>query len=209
MQFKEGTTVYTHDEQKVGDIERFILDPRGQKIVGLVVRKGFLLTEDKVIPTNMVGTADADKVMLYADAGDPDNFPVFEETQYITPDESELEDEYSVSFPLYFYPLHGGTGWHNAYPVVMPQPVKERNIPSGTVPVKEGANVISSDGEHIGDVERVMTENKTDQITHFIISQGLFFKDEKVLPSRWVETARENELHLAVNTKTLKKLEDF
>lgn len=200
MQFREGTTVHTHDGQVVGSIERFILDPRGQQIIGLVVRKGFLLTEDKVIPVNMVGTANKDKVVLYADAGDPDNFPVFEEVDYVIPDATELSENNNRMFP--YFPINMA-GW--SMPMIAPTPQKKRNIPRGTVPVKEGASVISSDGEHVGNIERVHTDAKTDEITHFIISQGLFFKEEKSLPSMWVDTARENEIHLAVNSKTLEK----
>jgi len=217
MQFKEGTTVYTNDGEKVGDIERFILDPRGQQIIGLVVREGFLFTTDKVIPVNMVRTADAEKVVLYATVGDPESFPEFEEVHYVTPDTSDLSEEYTATnnFPLYYYPPYASApGWYGGgFPhpeTVSPQvPVKERNIPAGTVPIKEGANVISRDGEHVGDVERVFTDSKSDEITHFAIAQGLLFKEEKLLPSIWVETAREDEVHLAVGSKTLEKLGDF
>ncbi|MFN8447928.1 MAG: PRC-barrel domain-containing protein [Anaerolineae bacterium] len=40
MQFKQGTHVYTSDNQDVGTIDRVVLDPQNDEVVGLVVRKG-------------------------------------------------------------------------------------------------------------------------------------------------------------------------
>lgn len=210
MEFKEGTPVYTNDGQKIGDIERFILDPRGQQIIALVVRKGFLFTEDKVVPLSTVGSANTDQVTLYAHIGDPNKLPTFEEIHYVTPDEADFANEYETTgySPLYYFPPSSGAGgWYAPHLMVPPQiPVKERNIPAGTVPVKEGAHVISRDGDHIGDVQQVVTDSKSDEITHFVIEKGLFFKEEKLLPSLWVASTKEEEIHLAVSSKTLEKL---
>lgn len=205
MQFKEGAPVYTADGQKVGDIERFILDPRARQIIGLVVRKGFFFTEDKVIPINMVGTADPERVTLYADAGEPKNFPTFEETHYLPPASSEVQSYYEQRYtnPLYYRPPLDTVAWYGG---VYRVPVKERNIPEGTVPVKEGASVMSLDGEHIGDVKRIYTDAKSDEITHFKVTEGLLFPEEKYLPAEWVQNAHENRIQLAVSSKTLEKL---
>lgn len=208
MEFKEGTPVYTAEGQKVGDIERFVLDPSAQQIIGLVVRKGLLLTVDRVIPIKMVGTAEEDRVVLYADAGDPEDFPPFEETHYISPDESEVTEVYQQQFfyPVYYYPPVGTPVMHDPG-FFGPRPaVKERHIPEGTVPVKEGAKVITRDGVHVGDVERVFTDAKSDKITHFSISQGMLFKEEKLVPANWVDTANEEDLQLAVGKPTLERL---
>ena len=139
MQFKEGTTVQTADGQKVGTIERFVLDPRARQIAGLIVRKGFLFVEDKVIPASAVATADAEKVTLNKDTGDPQDFPPFEEKHYITPDAAELEG-YPQNFygALYYYPPMAGST--SAYGPVFPIPFPTRvtrNIPEETVPLEE------------------------------------------------------------------------
>lgn len=59
MQFKEGTDVFTIDGDKVGSIDRVVIDPRNNEVTHLVVRKGFFFPTDKVVPMDLVRTAEA------------------------------------------------------------------------------------------------------------------------------------------------------
>lgn len=211
MEFKEGTTVYTNDGETVGKVERFVLDPGSRKIIGLVLRKGFLFTEDKVIPISSIATATEDRVNLKPTEGGWDDFPLFEETHYLSPEETELKG-YTQPYhdPLYYYPPAGSMMWYGGVmaPVGPTAPaVKERNIPEESVPLTEGANVVSRDGDHVGDVKRVMTDGQSRKVTHFAISQGIIFKEEKIIPINWVDSISEDEVHLAVGTKQLERLD--
>lgn len=229
MQYREGAGVYTADEQHVGNIERFVLDPRARRIIGLVVRKGFLFTEDKVIPVEKVATANEDRVVLQGNAGSSDDFPPFEEQHYTRPDESELSGDYPTGLvdPVYYYPTIGAMTWPGGmYPTggapISPAPgtvvpsgmagntggrlVTERNIPEDAIALKTGAKVVSRDDEHVGDVDRVYTDPQSNKITHFSISQGFLFKKEKFLPAAWVQSATDEKVQLAVGSKTLNRL---
>jgi len=207
MEFKEGTTIYTADGETAGTVERFIIDPQTRTVSGLVARQGLLFTEDRVIPVDAVVLADAGRIVLHPDAGHPDDFPPFEETYYVTPDASEFSADYALPYvaPLYYYP-----------PVSLGAPVvpmtsvgreeKFQNIPLGSVAVATGSAVMSRDGHHVGDVQRVIADSQTNEVTHFVISQGLLFTEEKTVPVRWVEDVEENEIHLAVSAKLLERL---
>ena len=83
---------------------------------------------------------------------------------------------------------------------------KTRNIPQGTVPLKEGTDVISSDDKHVGDVERVFVDPDLNRATHLIISQGLLFKDRKLVPAHWVRSAEDDKVHLSVSSEMLEDL---
>jgi uncharacterized protein YrrD len=82
----------------------------------------------------------------------------------------------------------------------------EINIPSGTVPLEEGAKVVSSEGEHVGDVERVYADEEKQRVTHLLISQGLISKSRKLIPSMWVGSVRENEVRLSVAERFVETL---
>lgn len=84
-----------------------------------------------------------------------------------------------------------------------------RNIPEDTVPLKEGTDVFSSDGEHVGDVERLLVEPESNQVSHFVISQGLFFKDRKLVPMHWVRSVAEDNVHLSVTSDFLEQLPSY
>lgn len=211
MKFKEDTAVYTADGKKVGNIERFVLDPRGHEISGLVVRKGFLFTEDKVIPPDAVASADEDRVTLYDSAGDPDEFPPYEEMHYIEPGDAELSAVYPEPYigPVYYYPPLGASAWTpGSYMHDVPMTPK-KNIPAGTVALKEGSNVISRDGKDVGHVKEVYTDADTEHVTHFLVEQGVFFKEEKLIPTSWVAHVRDDEIVLAVDASSLEKLKQL
>jgi sporulation protein YlmC with PRC-barrel domain len=83
MEIREGASVVTTKDDKVGTVYRIVIDPRTMQITHLVVRKGFLFTDDKVLPMNLVERADGETVVLRSDAGDLDELPDFSEKEYI------------------------------------------------------------------------------------------------------------------------------
>ncbi|MCC6801293.1 MAG: PRC-barrel domain-containing protein [Anaerolineae bacterium] len=216
MQFKQGTHVYTSDNQDVGTIDRIVLDPRSDEVNALVVRKGWLFTEDKVVPIDMVETATDEQVTLRQTEAALENLPEYEETYYIPTDERDYgKDRYADS--LYMYPPIGTAWWgYGSYigaPAYVPQPDyverRQQNIPAGTVAVKQGARIVSSDGEHVGNVEEVFTDAATNQATHIVISQGLLFKDRKLIPTNWIRLTGEDEIILTVNTRLVDSLPEY
>jgi len=75
----------------------------------------------------------------------------------------------------------------------------DRNIPEGTIPLEEGARGISKDGEHVGDVERVFTDQDEQRVTHLLISKGLISKSWKLIPSMWINTVSERQVRLSID----------
>jgi hypothetical protein len=184
-----------------------------------VVRKGFLFTEDKVVPVDLVGSATEGTVTLRPDAGDLEILPDFEEEHLVVVDERELArygpEGRSYPAPVYSYPpfsaappvaIKSGDGSGHTEPVVT---TTERNVPEGTVALEEGAEVFSADDEHVGDVEQVLTDPQADRVTHFVITEGLLLKERKLIPSQWVSTMAEDRVKLAVGSDLLKSLPEY
>jgi uncharacterized protein YrrD len=214
MQFKEGANVFTSDGQKVGSIDRIVIDPQTKEVTHVVVQKGFLFTEDKVVPLSLVGPSTEDRVTLREDAGDLERLPDFKETHYVWKGEEETRtaQEAGYALPLYWYPPVNTVWWYPGYHGYAKSPYvlkTERNIPEGTVALEEGAKALSSDGEHVGDVERVFTEPQENRATHLLLSQGLLLKQRKLVPTRWVTHVFEDEVHLAVGSHLLDALPEY
>lgn len=211
MQLRNGTPVYTWDDTDVGRIERVVLDPVTKEVTHVVIRQGFLFTEDKLLPIEMLMSASEDRAVLRQDVGDLDDLPKFEETHFVSP--SLDEKDYPIygtgrADPLYWYPPLGLASYHGG-PVIPPVEVMERteqNIPENTVAIKDGANVYSADDKHVGDVERVFMDSRSDRATHIVISQGLFFKERKLVPTAWLRIIGENEVHLSVDSDFVERL---
>jgi len=64
-------------------------------------------------------------------------------------------------------------------------------------------------GKHVGDVEEVIVNPQSDKITHFVISKGLLFNEEKLIPSTWVSGFDSDELKLVVNSKIIEHLPEY
>jgi uncharacterized protein YrrD len=244
LELREGADVVTPGAEQVGTVNGFVLDPATNEVTHLVVKKGGLLSQDKILPFELVETATQDKVVLSEDIENFDELPPFEETHYIRAREADisrggnpryLADEPGGDSPLeqgelsdptgvdvsrgesarfsynpayYWYPPHGYVG----YPVGFygwPPMATVRNIPEDTIPLREGTDVISSEGEHVGDVERLFVEPSSNKATHFVISQGVFFKDRKLVPAHWVRSVGEDKVHLSVRAELLEELPSY
>jgi uncharacterized protein YrrD len=218
MQFKENAEVFTSTGEKVGRIDRVVIDPKSDELTHLVVKKGFLFTTDKVVPIEHVETTTEDRVELKAGPGDPDEFPDFEETHYIQAPESGTfaKRELGGIKPLaWYYPLPRGAWWRTGMGVYpgYPQPPyirkTELNIPDDTVPLEEGAKVVSTEGDHVGDVERVYAEEEEQRVTHLLISKGLVSKTRKLIPSMWVESVSEDNVRLSISKNFVEELPEY
>ena len=88
MELKEGTSVFTQSGEDVGKINRFVLDPATHEVTHIVIQKGWLLPEDKVVPIAMVSTATDERVVLDRMNEELDQLPPFEERHFV-----KLQDE--------------------------------------------------------------------------------------------------------------------
>ncbi len=215
MELKEGTSVFTQSGEEVGKINRFVLDPATNEVTHIVVQKGWLLPEDKVVPIAMITSATEERVVLNQGIKDLDQLPPFEETHFVeltagdVPPPDSSTRRYAPAY--YWYPPSGYMGYPAFGPGYYGWPPLEttRNIPADTVPLKEGADVISSDGKHVGDVERLFVDTESNKATHFLISEGLLFKDRKLIPAHWIRSVEENKVHLAVPSRLLERLPEY
>ncbi len=219
MRLKKGDEVYTAQGEKLGTVERVVLDPETKEVTHLVITKGFLFKTNKVVAMDMVDPAMEDKITLRSSKLALDDFQDFEETHYVNVDQTEnpASDELPVSDQVpasYWYPpinlawwRAGGTDNPITYPA-MPVYVArtEQNIPEGTVALEEGAKVMSSDDRHIGNIEQVIIDPQDKRVTHFVVSEGTLFKDRKLIPVLWISRISENEVHLSSTASMLERL---
>ncbi|MBZ0288439.1 MAG: PRC-barrel domain-containing protein [Anaerolineae bacterium] len=210
MEFKRDARVYAADDQVVGHVDRVVLNPNTKTVTHIVVRKGFLFGEDKVVPLSLIESANSERVALRAAAGDLDNLPLFEEAHYVPLTEDEMAAAAyaeSLAEPLYWYPPVGGWLGHSYVP---PYGMElEQNIPDHTIAVNQGARVITSDGREVGHVEQVFTDSNTNRATYFIIEHGFLSKTRKSIPTTWIREMGENEIHLSVGSGVIDELEEY
>jgi uncharacterized protein YrrD len=223
MQFKQGVGVHTSDGKSVGQLDRVVVDPRSKEVNYIVVRKGVFFTTDRVVPLSLVAEAGEQGITLREDAGDLERLPEFEERYYVAANDEPTavaSDIPTVPTVYPYPPVVGGemAGLNNTNTqtslgaLTIQQPMIERSeraIPDDNVAIRSGTRVMSIDGKHVGSVEQVLTGEYADEVTHFVISQGLLFKDRKLVPVGWVSDIGEDEVQLAVDADFLGKLPSY
>jgi sporulation protein YlmC with PRC-barrel domain len=204
MEFRENAEIYTADNEKAGHLERVVIDPQTREVTHLVVRQGFIFSEDKVVPLSLVAAAAAERIVLRAEAGDLEDLPQYQQEQFVPLVEAErerLEAAAAYGAPIYPYFTYPPPGLYDLE--------VETNLPSDVVPLAEGASVTSIEGQHVGDVERILADSQTDRVTHLVISRGVILKERKLIPIQWVSQIKPDELFLAVGTRMLESLRPY
>jgi uncharacterized protein YrrD len=216
MIFKNGSDVFTAEGNHVGGINGVVIDPGNDEVTHLIVKQGFLFTEDKVLPVAWVGETHEDRITLRPDIVDLDGLPKFEETHYVPRHEDDLAGSdgthaYPGVIPVYPYPHYGLGAWpiHAVEVNDGMQKRVQQNIPAETEALKAGATVVSADGEHVGEVEGVLMDEQANRVSHFVIEEGFFFKNRKLVPVSWVKTVAQDEIYLGVGSRTLDNLPEY
>lgn len=208
LQFQKNAKVVDIQGQSIGELSRVVLKPDDKVVTDIVIHTGGLFKkQEKVVPIELVDKADKDQIVLRGQAKDLEDLSSFEEEHLVETDRKSMGPPLSTEFTdatLYGYAL--------ATPIPPDEPdekyvtEKEQNIPKGAVAMKEGAKVISSEGENVGELERVLAEAPTEQVTHLLISSGIVTKERKLIPITWVKIVAEDEVQLRVAKKSVEEL---
>jgi len=215
MKIKKNVDVYTIDGKKSGEIERVVINPADFEISHIVIEKGFLFKDHKVVPMDLVGTATEERVNLRLKEEQLDELPNLNETEFVKGEllEENQEGFTQAPFPMYWYPPAGTVWWaHRGFAASgLPFFVlrTEQQIPEGTVALEEGAKVVSRDEKHIGSIEEVLTDPESNRATNLIISKGLFLKERKMVPTFWIKKVEEDEVHLAIGSELFESIPDY
>ena len=210
MQLKRGADVVSNEGEKIGSLERVVVDPKTREVAYLVVKSGFLLKEDKLISIDQVGEVTEDQITVKATKGQLDGLPPFEDVHYVSVENDN--DTFGDADRFYWYPPPAG--WYapgGYYPFVQPLYIRvsEKNIPENMVALEEGAKVFTNDGEHVGNIEQLMTDENNEYVTHPVVSSGLLLKERKMVPAYWLTNVSEDEVHLTVDSRFIDHLPEF
>jgi uncharacterized protein YrrD len=201
MEFKQNVPIYAANGEAVGHLDRVVVDSATKAITHIVVQKGGIKKDSRVVPISLIAEAQDDRINLREEAADLHGLQQFEEKQYV------MSDAGAGASGVVSQPMAGMPGAVVSEP--RPKYVKliEQHIPAGTVALKEGATVVAADGKHIGHVEKVITGAPADHTTHLLISKGILSKERKLIPITWVGIMSEDKVHLTVDPQQVEALE--
>lgn len=212
MNFVKGTEVFSATGEKIGTISRVVIDAKTRDVTDLVVEGGALLKTEKVIPISLVNLENEDRIMLRETNQSIDEFPDYETTHYV-PLEGAYGPYEKVDASYWYPPINyqlppGGLGLWSGVPAHEVSET-ETNIPEGRIAITEGARVVSADDKHIGNVEQVITNSDTNNVTHFVVGKGFLLKEHKLVPAQWVSHIDDGKVYLSVEALLFERLPDY
>lgn len=203
----EKARVFTAHDVYVGKVDRIVIDPLTHMVTHIVVRKGILFPEDKVIPTDEIATATEERINLGRDV-DPDVLPAFIEHHYVPLDEFEQAQEAadgSTTLPSVWY---GPLGIMTPVYESTMRAVTERNVPDRTVALEPGVPVYATGQHDIGRFEEVIMTDMG-MATHIVISQDGFNPVRRAVPINWIETISETKVVLGTTEHMVRSIRPF
>jgi uncharacterized protein YrrD len=209
MRLAKGADVHSADGQKLGTLSRVVIDPNTRETTHIVVERGLLSTTSKLIPIDKVNSESGETITLLSSDQQLDDFDDFEDTNYVQVEDTDIPpDEVATS---YWYPPVNYAWWRSGMQMTYPpMPVytlrASQNIPEGTVALEEGARVMSADDKQVGNIEQLIVDPEDHRVTHLVISEGLLFKERKLIPVLWIGSIGEEQIRLSVTSRTLERL---
>jgi uncharacterized protein YrrD len=218
MLFRKGTDIVAPDGEKVGELDRVVIDPASKEVTHIAVAQGLLFPADKVVPISLIEAATEKEIRLRQDADGLEELPDLVEAHYVEAEGAAGKKE-ELAGELYWYPPTSTLWWaprgylgypgHFGYPMPPYVVETEINVPEDKVALDVGAPVISSDGAHVGAVEEVMTDPLAERATHLLITRGLILKEQKLIPTLWIAEVLGDRIRLAVGTDFIQDLPSY
>lgn len=173
------------DGEHVGDVKHLILDPETEELKSLVVEHGMINRESKTVPAALVDQSDSKMVSLRISQEEFELLPDF------------ISAEYTAPPPGYTVPLSypgGGLLWPINYTPAAPPAgsseammqeadrdrLRERDADNAVIDTD--SDVMSRDGEKIGEVEALSMDTITGKPGRFVVRKGFFFTENLELP---------------------------
>lgn len=201
-----GSRVRTHDGETVGTVERVVVDPVTKDVTHVVVTKGAVFREDRVVPMSAVAEATERVIALRRGVGEQD-FPEFEDVLYLPfePAGSIAEAVYRLATPLVHYTPYGGPV--PAETMALERSVR-RNVPDGAVPLESGASVVGEDGAMLGTLKKILTAS-SGVPTHIVVDRIGLTGGCKAVPLGWIDEISEDRIQVGAPARMVDAIAEY
>ena len=188
-----GSSIQCRDGQ-CGKLIRVVVDPETGYVSDIIVAKGILLKETRILPLSVVDYTDENNLYLSIASSKLEQYPKYSVTEFKEP----VAPAERVAVPNNLY----GAG----EPVVpMVKRKIRRGIKTGQTVIKKGMPVNNFNGT-VGKVGQVIMDYDTNKITYLVMYQGLIFTKQLVIPYTVVESIYEDSIFISCTEEALEQL---
>lgn len=208
MRIDMGMDVLSANGDKLGAVEKVVIDPETRNIHKIIVSSGLINKNHKLVDIDMVQDT-GNGLRIDLTQSQFDELPDFIQERFTTVDQN---DDNSLPFAL---PNAGGAGFYlygapyvgrgyegsqdsffDAAPADAPIVENRSNVLETDVVISEGTDVVGSDGEKIGTVDEIVYA-EDGALSGFVVKAGFLLTHDVRVPINWV--AETGDKHIRLN----------
>ena len=203
LDFDVGARVYCADEEACGRLHKVVVNPHTREVTDLIVERGFLRKQERVLPVAMVERAAEDGIYTSMDMDGLSNLPEYREIEFEEP-EGDWGKPHQGNMVCWSSP-HGPM----CHEAVVPRVRREvqEGIQSNRDVLERGTPVINSDGE-MGQVDHVLVDSTTGEIAYLVVRRGLL-PDFPIIPTGMIKQVGEKGIYVTPSDDEIDELPQY
>jgi sporulation protein YlmC with PRC-barrel domain len=200
-----GAEVHCPDGE-CGTLDKLVIHPRSHEVTDLIVKKGLLLKEDRVIPISAVAEATADRIELSVAADEFERYPEYDEDEYWAPRRlpSNQEELWSRSV-IWMQPYQTASVLFRES-VTPQEEIEDREGVDVDQSVMGGGTPVRNAAGEIGEVDHLLVDLDSGNITHLVVEKGVLEEDYVVIPYDVVQYMDDEGVFVDVDDDDLENL---
>jgi uncharacterized protein YrrD len=202
-----GSRVVCQDGH-VGRLERVVFNPRRGLVTHLVVHRGFLGHQDRVISIEHAMRITDEEVALDLPREALQAFPVYDPSAFTTPS-MEWQASHGYGSEQAIVSLGGANAELQARPAERSGVLEPRDQADTEVTVvSEGMEVVCRDGK-VGRVALVLLDRQTHHATHIVVQQRSLVKRDIIVPLDWAAVITPQQIMLDAREWDIERLPEY
>jgi osmotically-inducible protein OsmY len=203
--FNIGATVHCKNG-KCGQLQKLVVDPDDMEVTDLIVERGLINKDRRIVPVKDVDRATDDYIMLSINDISLEEYPEYRAHQFnIVEQDSNGKDVKSFRIAHQVSPY--GLGVTGRYiPVIYHQGIQD-SVEPGKEVITRGTPVY--DTKHkIGYMDHMLVDSENGELTHLVINPGLF-SSSFVLPISTAKNLEADGIILDINEKEIDQFPEY
>jgi uncharacterized protein YrrD len=211
MDIKIGADVMGTDE-KLGEVQRVIVDGNSNTVTDLVVKHGFLFARERIVPRSHITDVTDGVIHVDLDKHGFEAMDGFTDERYHTPDPNYTGPPgFANSEFLLDAAVAGGSGAgigavYSAPPLGFPGGEAVTPDDPQRAAIHVGSDVLDDAGEKVGEVGELTLTPDTGYPTHLVVRRGFLFTEETEIPLGWIQEFSDKGVTLNVHKDSVEHL---
>lgn len=212
MHIEFGDDVFSSDGKKLGTVTGIVMNSENQTVQGMVLGEGLFHQDERLVDISAVETVDSKRANLNLTESAAASLPRFVKEEYIEQPrgmpETTIMPAAGVGGPIFYDSSLTATGYGNypgqdsffeAAPLNPPVVETRSNLDELDVILKQGTDVIGSDGKKVGTVDDIQFDD-SGHLTGFIVKAGFLFHHDISVPASAVSEVDDHRVQLNITS---------